>query len=144
MELRTKSTGYRQAAWDALRLQPWENVAELAKAIGASPDGLRSYVRALIGASLVSRDALGTIRLVRDTGPRAPSFSLSTGELHDWNTHPRISPEQAKAIIAASGLSLTQWLESNGFSPNGQTRLRQMLNGQRPMSATYDEALRKP
>lgn len=52
-----------------------------------------------------------------------------------------MSGAQLKAIVTASGLSVSDWLRSIGRHPAEATRLRQMMNGQRPVSAVLAESL---
>ncbi|PZR44044.1 MAG: hypothetical protein DI537_61665, partial [Stutzerimonas stutzeri] len=141
MHHRTKSTGYRQKAWDALRGQEWPSVKALADHLGCADSGLRGYVGGLEAHGYVARSNVGAIILARDTGPRAPSYNVNTREFRDWNVSPVMTGAQLKAIVAASGLSISDWLRSIGRHPAEATRLRQMMNGQRPVSTVLAELL---
>ncbi len=134
MKLRVKSTGYRQRAWDCLRAQSWRSVQALADHIQCSADGLRGYIALLETHGYVRRVSDGSFSLISDTGQRAPSASVHTGDLRDWNKQPTMSGRDLEAVIEKSGLSLSGWLRAHGKHPAGTTRLRQMINGQRPVS----------
>lgn len=134
MRKRSTGTGYRQKAWTALRRRVYPDVANLAEAIGASPNGLRPYIAVLEARGYIAREDGGGIHLVNDTGLRAPSWSVHTGDFRDWNIEPAMKASELKAVVKASGLSLSGWLAANGFDIHGATRLRQMMNGQRPVS----------
>jgi hypothetical protein len=140
MKVRTKSTGYRQAAWDRLRERPYESVKALADTIGCSADGLRSYIAGLVDHGYLTRDNVGAISIARNTGDRAPSYSVHTREFRDWNVDPIMTADQLRAIVAASGLSVSDWLRAIDHHPSESTRLRQMMNGQRPVSTNIAEA----
>lgn len=131
---RAKTSGYRQLAWDYLREQPCASVSALASAVGGSAEGLRSYVAELERRGYVERSVTGGITLIKDTGPRSPSWSVHTGEFRDWNLDPGMTAQQLGEIVKSSGLPLSGWLEKHGFSGGGATRLRQMIEGQRPVS----------
>ena len=47
-----------------------------------------------------------------------------------------------KKIVTRSGLSETDFLRACGFHEAGSTRLRQMINGQRPVSSEIEAAAR--
>lgn len=134
MIARTQSGGARQKAWDALRRKAWPSAAELARHIGTSESGLRSYIGALMARDYVVRHADGSIELVNKTGSRCPSWSVHTDDFRDWNLEPAMSGKELGRIIKRSGLTLRQWLVKNGLDASEQTRLRQMVNGQRPVS----------
>lgn len=141
MKVRPTSTGYRQKAWDALRKQPWPTVSALATEIGAVATGLRNYVAALSARGyIVKRVGDGQLTLVQDTGPRAPSWSLATDEFRDWNIEPPMDGGRLRSIVEDSGLSYGEWLVSHGFNRAGVTRLRAMMNGQRPVSSEIESA----
>jgi hypothetical protein len=142
MRFREKGGGYRQAAWDALQSQAWPTVKALADHIGCGDSGLRDYIAALEDRGYIDRSN-DQILLKKATGPRAPTLSVQTGTFRDWNLNPPMPGSVLKAIIAESGLSLSKWLISNGFHAAGTTRLRQMVNGQRPVSDEIAEAARE-
>ena len=138
---RQHSAGYRQQAWDRLRGGPWrQGVTALAKAIGCTREGLSSYLGILREQGYLAQAS--DIELVKNTGPRAPSANLGRRSLHDWNLNPPMTGAQLQSAVRASGLSNAAWLAGRGFSPNGTTRLRQMMNGQRPVSPAIEEAAR--
>lgn len=143
MKLRTKSTGYRQAAWDALRLERFASVQTLAERIDCAPSGLRNYVRGLETNGYINRADDGQIELVKNTGARAPSFNINTGDFRDWNTDPTMTGERLSAIVSASGLTISAWLTEIGHHPAEMTRFRQMMNGQRPVSQPISDAAEK-
>ncbi|GAA0206881.1 hypothetical protein GCM10009081_22420 [Brevundimonas nasdae] len=140
MKVRLRSTGYRQAAWDALKHKPFESVRALADVLGCSADGLRSYIAALEAHQYIQRGDDGVITLVKKTGPRAPSWSVHSRELRDWNQDPAMSADALKKIVSQSGLSDAAWLRAIGKHEAGATRLRQMMNGQRPVSTEMAQA----
>ena len=133
MRYRDKGGGYRQAAWDALQGHAWPTVQALADHIGAGSSGLRDYIAALEDRGYIDRSN-DQVLLKKNTGPRAPTLSIQAGTFRDWNLNPPMSPAVLKAIVADSGLSASAWLVANGFHAAGTTRLRQMMNGQRPVS----------
>jgi hypothetical protein len=143
MKLRTKSTGYRQAAWDMLLSGPQKSIEEMARRLGCASSGLRGYIRVLQAHGYIDRDNLNNLILVKNTGPRAPSANINTGEMRDWNVNPTMTGEQLGAIVTASGLSHGAWLESINHHRTEATRLRQMINGQRPVSGPISEAAQK-
>lgn len=142
MKARAKSTGYRQAAWDRLRKKPSESVSDLAAAIGCSADGLRAYIAALEIRGYVARANTGHISLAKNSGPRAPAWSVHTNDFRDWNIDKPMSGAALKKIVTRSGLSETDFLRACGFHEAGSTRLRQMINGQRPVSSDIEAAAR--
>ncbi len=133
MRQRLVGTGYRQRAWDALRKNIYADAALLAEMAGATSGGLSAYITALKERGYIVQAPEG-IELTRDTGPRAPSFNVGAGEFRDWNLQPAMRPAELKAVIRESGLTLAAWLAAHGFDRHNTTRLRQMLNGQRPIS----------
>lgn len=139
MRLKMQGGGARQKAWDCLRKQPWDNISALSEHLGLRGTSLYPYIRALVEARYVERSEDGEIRMVRDTGPRAPSLSKA-GVLHDWNLHPPMSGEKLRAIIAITGLSDSAWLSKHGIHARATTRLRSMIAGEIPISAAIEEA----
>lgn len=140
MKNRNRSTGYRQKAWTALRKSEFASVAALADHIKCSPDGLRAYVAGLEAHGYVQRGNLGQLTLARNTGARAPSWSVHTGNLRDWNLEPSMTASQLRTAIKKSGMTVVEWLRAHGKHEAGATRLRQMMNGQRPVSPEIEAA----
>lgn len=145
MITRQTGGGARQKAWDLLRAKDYQSTKSLADAIGCAAAGLRGYVAALVDHGYVQRLDDGTLRLTRVTGPRAPSWNVHSGDFRDWNIEPGMTGSELQALIRATGLSDAAWLRSHGLPPENSTRLRQMMNGQRPVSdaiATLARAMR--
>lgn len=142
MRQRSKSTGYRQHAWDLLQLRDWPSVNALAAHIGCAASGLRNYISGLEDHGYLRRGEDGSLHLAKKTGPRAPSLNINTGEIKDWNREPSMAGSELMAIVANSGLSVVEWLREHGFHPATSTRLRQMMNGQRPVSQEIEAAAR--
>jgi len=136
--------GARQRAWNALREAQWESVEALARNIGCSAPALRNYIRGLEQNGYIKREVDGTVTLVRDTGQRSPAYSIHTGDFRDWNLDPAMSATELREAINLSGLSIRQWLIAKGLSPTMQTRVRQMMNGQRPVQPKIARAARMP
>ena len=137
---RRHSGGSRQTAWDKLHLADFATVEELGVAVGCPGSSLRPYVAALEKRGYVRRLATGHIHLDRYTGPRAPSWSVHTDDFRDWNLDPPMAGEELARLIDLSGLSIAQWVRAADLPRPHSTRVRQMINGQRPVTPIYADA----
>lgn len=139
---RNNSTGARQRVWDYMRGGAARHISDVARAASASEISVRAYLNALEVRGYVEFEHLGysgraqvrTARLIKDTGPRSPSWSVHTDDFRDWNLEPAMGGAELGALIRATGLSIRQWLAVHGVAPTTQTRIRQMVEGQRPVS----------
>lgn len=117
-------------------------MSDLLAASGGAQVSVRAYIAALEKRDYVRVDDRGyvnrgierVVRLIRNTGPRAPAWSVHSGEFRDWNLDPAMSGDVLGALIGKTGLSLRGWLIANNLPPTNQTRLRQMISGHRPVS----------
>ncbi|NJM50190.1 MAG: hypothetical protein HC843_04345 [Sphingomonadales bacterium] len=89
------------------------------------------------------RSKIRVFTLIKKSGPIAPSWSAHTEELRDWNLEPRINAKQLTAIINANAPTLKKWMAMHQLHHAGQTRLRQMMSGNRKITATIENAARK-
>lgn len=139
---RQKSGGARQRIWDVLRAGQPVQISDIAHRGETSEISVRAYLNALEARGYIEFQHLGyvargpvrTAQLVRNTGPRCPSWSVHTNQFRDWNIDQPMSGADLGGEIAASGLSIRGWLVKHGLPPSEQTRVRQMINGQRPVS----------
>ena len=139
----SKSGRSRQRIWDALRKArrplPAREIAVQAKADKVTVWG---YLGGLKTAGYASDSEEGW-SLLRNTGPRSPSLNVNTGQFHDWNLEPSMSRKELARAFKASGLSMNQFGVAVGLGENNGTRIRQMMDGQRPVSPKVEEGARK-
>lgn len=140
---RQNSGGGRQKAWDRLAKGPAESVRALGQELGVSENGLRSYIAALVDRGYIAREVDGSLTMIRHTGPRSPSYSVHTDQFRDWNIEPAMSATEFARLLQASGLSVNDWLRAAGMRIENSTRIRQMKNGQRPVSSIMAEAAKR-
>lgn len=133
--------GGRQTVWNCLRDGGTLSTAFLAQASGAAESSVRGYLRVLATHGYVAHDEAGW-RLVKDTGPRAPSASVNEGALYDWNLCPPMPASELRALWQASGLSMRAFAIALGFTPTHATRVRAMIDGLRPISPQVEAAAR--
>lgn len=141
MRNRSNSEGFRQKLWDALRQQSWEAVADLTEHVGCSQTGARTYLNALR-----KRGYLGpgpTLTLIKHTGPLSPGYTAETGEFRDWNLEPLMPGAQLGAILTSLSLSPSAWLRRHGKSTSATTRVREMIEGKRPVTADIESAAQR-
>lgn len=127
------ATPERQRAWENLRTKPYPSIGALAEASAFSRNNLSRYLRGLAAAGYVD---LGSLRLVRDPGPIAPR--LYDGRLYDLNDA-TLPDRLARAVRRTP--SRSEWLRRAGLSPSHATRLKQMMNGTRPITPAFIAAL---
>lgn len=139
--MRKRSGGARQRAWDILLQSNAQSASALAEQIGVEPGTISPYLNGLIKHGYLVRDSSGQLALKKKTGPRAPGWSVHSGELVDWNIVTTASPEALHSAIKSSGLSISAWLRAAGIPEYETTRVRQMINGQRPISSRVAAAI---
>lgn len=138
--LRLKGSA-RQRAWERLRQGPVVSIQELADAARGKHSGIAGWVRVLCDAGYIRRDQRG-LTLTNNTGPRAPSVSTKTGTItRDWNLDLPIDHRRLRAVVHASGLSFSGWLKAHGLHPSLTTKLREMMDGGRPITARIQAAV---
>lgn len=125
----------RQKAWDRLREGPIEDGAKLAEELGVKPGTIQPYLTRLRAEGYVET----TTRLLKDTGPIAPSIKKN-GDFVDENLWPRMKGSELLAAIEATGLSRAAWLVHHGFSEGGTIRLGKMILGDLPVSREIERA----
>lgn len=144
---RQTSGGLRQAVWSLLLDGRPRAIEEIAAITGGAGASIRPYISALEARGYIkdaadSQPRRRVVLLAQRTGPRAPSWSVTTDQFRDWNRDPAMSARDLKHAVEQSGLSLSGWLSAHGFRPEGATRLRQMMTGQRPVSDEIASAAR--
>lgn len=139
--MRQRGGGARQRAWDLLLRSEVQSAAALAAQICAEPGSISPYLNGLIKHGYLVKSSGGQLALQKKTGPRAPGWSVHTGEMVDWNLVTTASPEALRSAIKASGLSISAWLRAAGLPEYETTRVRQMMNGQRPISPRVAAAI---
>ncbi len=147
--MRQKSGGARQKLWDILRAatEPCD-VLDIYQKLGVTTNTLRPYINALAARGYIDvveqkYDGPSLVRmleLVRNTGPRAPSWTAATDAFRDWNIDPAMSGDELRKLIRATGLSDAEWLKKHNMSPTNSSRLRDMMSGKRPVSEAIADA----
>lgn len=137
---RTQGASGRQAMWNLLRAGDEVSLAEMAEASGSPNISAATYMSALVCHGYVERVGRGSFRLVRNTGKCAPSTNAAAGTLFDWNLNPPMAPDRLRAIWQNSGLTLNKFGVALGLSVGSGTRLKQMIEGGRPISPSVEAA----
>jgi len=107
---------------------------------GSEESSVWVYMSGLMKHDYVQRRPSGWV-LLQDTGPHSPAYSAQTGELHDWNLNPRMSPATLTRAWKRSGLSVSAFAEAIGFNRGSSARVASMMRGGRPVSAQVENAV---
>lgn len=136
-----EAKGGRQAMWTALRRGGELTLGTLAAASGSEASSVRVYMHALQVAGYLAHEG-DIYRLINDTGARAPSASTARGAtvVYDWNLNPPMRGSELRHIWQDTALSLSAFGAALGLGGNAATRLRQMMDGQRPISPAVETA----
>lgn len=136
---RQRPSGPRQRIWDVLRrAQKPLSRQEIARRASADLNQTSSFLS--LGKRAGYFDAANMEwRLIKNTGPVAPLISGS-GHVRDLNEFPPMSGIELNSIIKNSGFSVAGFAEKYGLGRGMTTRIRQMINGQRPVGLSVEEA----
>lgn len=141
-----KTGGARQKVWNALRRRKSPaTIRELADVSGATAPQVRGFLAVLHDHGYLDWRADGPtspaeVTLVKDTGPSCPSVSTERRTVHDWNVNPPMTGAELRRIWSESGLSMNQFGVALGLGQNNGTRLKQMMDGHRPVTPTVESA----
>lgn len=139
----SKSGGSRQRVWTALRKASRPlSAGEISTIAKADKITVWGYLTGLKAHGYVANTEEGWT-LEKNTGPRSPSINVNTGSFHDWNLAPPMSGKELQKAFKASDLSMNQFGVAVGLGENNGMRLRQMLDGQRPVSPKIEEGAKK-
>lgn len=139
----SKSGGSRQRIWNVLRSASRPLPAgEIATRARADQGTVWGYLSGLKSHGYAANGDEGWT-LEKNTGPRSPSINVNEGRFHDWNLAPSMSPAELRRAFKKSGLSMNQFGVAVGVGENNGTRIREMMDGGRPVSPKVEQGANK-
>lgn len=142
--MRRKSGGTRQRIWNVLMEADGALTPMVIKRATRANSiiTIRTYLNLLRRNGYAEKSDEGW-KLTRKTGPVSPSVNASTGDFRDWNIDKPMRPSRLMAAYEAHGGSLSRFCVALGFDSHGATRMRQMMVGQRPITAPVEAAVKQ-
>ena len=141
-----KSGGARQKIWNALRRRKTAvTISELAELSGSTASQIRGFLAVLkdhgyLDWTIKYERAPVQVTLINNTGPRCPSVSIEKKTVHDWNLNPPMSRSDLRKVWKETGLSLSAFGDALGLGRNHGTKIKQMIDGSRPVSPAVEAA----